>query len=129
MKCLSPIALKGHAGTVFDTHLSSSTYVPCGQCIACRLNYAKFWSIRMMQEMKHHDSACFATLTYDDEHLNDICEDFGQPVLVKSDIQKFWKRLRKERKVRYFVVVNMVIVLVVHIFMLLFMVYHLLKQI
>lgn len=102
MKCLSPIALKGHAGTVFDTHLSSSTYVPCGQCIACRLNYAKFWSIRMMQEMKHHDSACFATLTYDDEHLNDICEDFGQPVLVKSDIQKFWKRLRKERKVRYF---------------------------
>lgn len=107
MKCLCPIPLrikdkgnilhyskfKNSEGKDFT---SGFLYVPCGQCIACRLNYAKLWSIRMMQELRKHDSACFATLTYDDEHL---------PVdhkLHKEDLQNFWKRLRKERNVRYF---------------------------
>lgn len=88
MKCLSPIALK----SVDDSYF----YVPCGQCISCRLNYAKLWSIRMMEELKNHDKACFVTLTYDPEHLP---EDNG---LHKDHLQKFWKRLRKECKVRYF---------------------------
>lgn len=88
MKCLSPVALKA----VDDSYF----YVPCGQCIACRLNYAKLWSIRMMEELKNHDKACFVTLTYDPEHLP---EDNG---LHKDHLQKFWKRLRKECKVRYF---------------------------
>lgn len=100
MKCLCPIALngaeKGIGRSQFSSHVSSYLYVPCGQCIACRLNYAKFWSIRMMQELRKHDSACFVTLTYDDEH---VPSDFR---LHKDDLQKFWKRLRKERKVRYF---------------------------
>lgn len=96
MKCLCPICIKGTKGTVFSDHIDNNLYVPCGQCIACRLNYAKFWSIRMMQELKYHDSACFATLTYDDEHLPDDL------LLHKEDLQKFWKRLRKERNVRYF---------------------------
>lgn len=87
MKCLSPIALKGPA---------EYFYVPCGQCIACRLNYSKLWSIRMMEELKNHDKACFVTLTYDPEHLP---QDNG---LHKEHLQKFWKRLRKECKVRYF---------------------------
>lgn len=107
MKCISPIRVKS-AGrfTVFNDNgnkfVSEQLIVPCGQCIACRLNYGKYWSIRMMEELKHHDKACFATLTYDDEHLNNVVEDYGSPVLVKSDLQNFWKRLRKERKVRYF---------------------------
>lgn len=87
MKCLCPLPMRNRVGDVVR--------VPCGQCIACRLNYGKLWSIRMMEELKHHDKACFATLTYDDEHVGDYN-------LVKSDLQKFWKRLRKERSVRYF---------------------------
>ncbi len=94
MKCLCPLLMRNRVGEVVR--------VPCGQCIACRLNYGKLWSIRMMEELKHHDKACFATLTYDEEHLGYVCEDYGSPVLVKSDLQKFWKRLRKERSVRYF---------------------------
>lgn len=99
MKCLSPIAIKGHVSAFVSEGRKfqfEHVYVPCGQCIACRLNYAKFWSIRMMQELRKYDSACFATLTYDDEHLPD------DHLLHKEDLQNFWKRLRKERNVRYF---------------------------
>lgn len=96
MKCLSPILISGKAGTVFKTHLSSNIYVPCGQCIACRLNYGKLWSIRMMEELKKHDKACFVTLTYSDDTRP------ADNMLRKRDLQLFFKRLRKERKVRYF---------------------------
>lgn len=109
MKCLHPIKVNPGKGkfTVYrksdgSRYFMEHCIVPCGQCIACRLNYGKFWSIRMMEELKYHDKACFVTLTYDDEHLNEICEDYGQPRLVKSHLQLFWKRLRKERSVRYF---------------------------
>lgn len=110
MQCTSPIFLssrnKGGKNRFKDFHAVVYTrsdgshyheegcYVPCGQCIACRLNYGKFWSIRLMDELRCHDSACFATLTYDNDHVSKS--------LVKRDIQLFWKRLRKERKVRYF---------------------------
>lgn len=50
-----------------------------------------------------HESNCFLTLTYSDEHLS-----YGrtQATLVKSDLQKFWKRLRKvvPDEIRYFAV-------------------------
>lgn len=101
MKCLCPIKVNAYNGkfTVYkkpdnSTFVMEHCVVPCGQCIACRLNYGKFWSMRMMEELKHHDAACFATLTYDNDHC--------PPDLVKKDLQDFWKRLRKERKVRYF---------------------------
>lgn len=112
MQCTSPIFLsavdkdgnrrfKDHHYVVYTRDDGShyheeGCYVPCGQCVACRLNYGKFWSIRLMDELRYHDSACFATLTYDNEHLP------SDGSLHKEDIQKFWKRLRKERNVRYF---------------------------
>lgn len=105
MKCLSPIRIQlGSGVSVFKEGQVRGYTVPCGQCISCRLNYAKFWSIRMMQEFKHHDKACFATLTYDDDNLPMRLLPCGECVfpLVKSDLQKFWKLLRKYRKVRYF---------------------------
>ena len=97
MKCLSPIFIRAGSSVVCkdgNNVLRDGQYVPCGQCMACRLNYAKFWSLRMMEELKHHDKACFVTLTYAPE----FCPDD----LLKRDLQLFWKRLRKERKVRYF---------------------------
>lgn len=102
MKCTSPIFIRDKKSPYFTTFSRQDGskfcldghYVPCGQCIACRLNYGKFWSIRLMDELKYHDKACFATFTYDNEHVPDS--------LLKRDIQLFWKRLRKERKVRYF---------------------------
>lgn len=64
--------------------------LPCGKCLGCRLEYSRQWAIRCVHEASLHDENCFLTLTYDDEHL---------PVggsLVKSDFQKFMKRLRKK---------------------------------
>lgn len=76
--------------------------VPCGQCIACRLNRSSSWAIRIMHEKKMCGAACFLTLTYDEENLPRVGE-YG--TLVKRDVQLFLKRLRKEiapRKIRYY---------------------------
>lgn len=72
--------------------------VPCGQCMACRVNYARNWAIRIMAEAK--GKACsFVTLTYDEEHLPD------NHSLVKRDLTLFFKRLRKSGyKFRYYAV-------------------------
>jgi len=71
--------------------------VPCGQCMGCRLERSRQWAIRCMHEGQMHEENCFITLTYDEENL----PDNGQ--LVLSDLQKFWKRLRKKgHSFRYF---------------------------
>lgn len=76
--------------------------LPCGKCIACRMRYAREWADRLMLEKEQHDIAYFLTLTYDDEH----CPISGNAyTLVKSELQLFFKRLRKaypDDKIRYF---------------------------
>lgn len=76
--------------------------IPCGQCIGCRLDYSRQWANRLVLESQFHDDAYFITLTYNDAHLptnHRIDEDTGELIevatLVKSDLQKFLKRLRK----------------------------------
>lgn len=53
-----------------------------------------------MQELKVADSAHFITLTYNDENINENYE------LVKSDLQKYFKRLRQKssNKIKYYAV-------------------------
>lgn len=70
--------------------------VPCGQCVACRLNHARMWSIRCMHESKSYVNNIFLTLTYNNDNLP------NGGTLVKSDLQKFFKRLRKHKKFRYY---------------------------
>lgn len=85
------------------------TPIPCGQCIECKLNYAREWATRGMLEMnygynggKYPDGTCwFITLTYSDEYLptavkvnTETGEKFEGISLEKHDIQKFCKRLR-----------------------------------
>lgn len=91
LNCVKPIR-------IFDKTTGGSLQVPCGRCIACRINYASIWSMRMMHEKKFHDKSAFVTLTYEDAKL---------PIggtLVKRDVQLFMKKLRKNtgKKVRYF---------------------------
>lgn len=87
--------------------------VPCGQCMGCRLEKTRQWAIRIENELRMHDGlGIFATLTYDDDHLDTIQmyeEDTpdGRLTLNKVDLQKFLKRLRKEvakdgKKIRFF---------------------------
>lgn len=78
-----------HPHIIWDKVHHEYIEVPCRCCMACRLNYTKEWAIRCMNESTCHDKNCFITLTYDNDHL---------PLdgnLVKSDLQKFFKRLRK----------------------------------
>lgn len=90
MRCSTPICLKDKAGNI--------VYVPCGQCMPCRLNLARAWTDRICMEAMCHEHNCFITLTYDDEHLP------NPPSLNVRDVQLFLKRFRKayNSKVRYY---------------------------
>lgn len=86
--------------------------IPCGQCIGCRLSYARQWADRCLLELQYHKHAWFVTLTYNDEHVPRSM--YGDPqtgeahpclTLDRRDVQLFLKRLRKAvepTKIRYF---------------------------
>lgn len=89
MQCTNPLKLT-----------NSQKVVSCGRCRACRIRRSHDWCLRMTNELHTQNyNAMFITLSYDDKHL---------PVfksLIKSDVQKFFKRLRKEIdfKIKYYV--------------------------
>lgn len=80
--------------------------IPCGECIGCRLEYAKEWATRGFLESLYWDQNYFITLTYDDDniHMHDYVEDeegftytnngeWGG-TLVPKQLQDFIKRIR-----------------------------------
>lgn len=86
--------------------------VPCGKCPECLANKRSQWSFRLSQELKYTEfNSFFITLTYDDFHLPFAVPEIGSnmvgsPTLVKSDLQLFFKRLRKKlaTNIRYYAV-------------------------
>lgn len=64
----------------------------CGQCMPCRLNFRRKKVIRVLLEQTQHEMSSFLTLTYDPAHAHRNSD--GLFVLVYSDLQKFWKRMR-----------------------------------
>lgn len=87
--------------------------VPCQQCIGCRIDYARSWSLRIMNETeKYPKGECwFVTVTYNDEYLPPVRPvikvDEDGVITTKisefhsislDDHQKFMKRLRKKLK-------------------------------
>uniref|UniRef100_A0AAU8B937 Replication initiator protein n=2 Tax=Dulem virus 91 TaxID=3145802 RepID=A0AAU8B937_9VIRU len=75
---------------------------PCGQCLPCRINRRRVWTLRLMLESYFHENSAFITLTYSDENLPYNLE--GLPCLCKRDFQNFMKRLRKwyNKKIRFY---------------------------
>ena len=71
--------------------------IPCGKCEQCRAAQAAEWGTRAIIETKAHKENCFTTLTYNNENLP------KKRTLQKKELQKFWKRLRKntKKKIRY----------------------------
>jgi len=69
---------------------------PCGRCPACLKRRAAGWAFRLQQEEKVSDSALFVTLTYDTRYIPITKQ--GTFTLEKTDIQKFFKRLRWNQK-------------------------------
>lgn len=85
--------------------------LPCGKCVGCRLDKARDWATRCVLESRQWSDNWFLTLTYDDDHVPkgfysdpDTGIALQSLTLRKSDLQKFWKRLRKEFQppIRYF---------------------------
>lgn len=89
MTCTSPFLWSPGVGV-------DPRWVPCGQCLSCRIKRAAEWRVRLMGELEYHERAGFVTWTYAKLPTNGS--------LVKRDLQLAFKRLRKEvsRKVRYY---------------------------
>ena len=90
--------------------------IPCGKCVGCKLDYSRTWAIRCMNEFESVGKVgLFLTLTYSNDNVNvrefdvshNVIEAFPPlninshngkavySVLIKEDLQKFQKRLRK----------------------------------
>lgn len=103
MPCYKPVKAYSVAGggVVFSQlaryDIVGDTKIPCGQCIGCRLDRAREWTVRCLHEAKLHEENCFITLTYDDEKLPE------RGSLDYRDFQLFMKRMRKKTgPVRFF---------------------------
>lgn len=95
---LSQVGSKGTLPLVFreDQGLKNTKMeIACGRCAGCRLDKARDWAIRCVHEASLHKESCFLTLTYNPESL----PPGGS--LVKEDMQKFLKRLRRRHE--YFI--------------------------
>lgn len=77
MKCVNPYT--NSQGQAFG----------CGQCLPCRFNARRVWAHRIMLEASLYENNCFATLTYDDEHIPE-----GE-TLVPKHLQDWLKVIRK----------------------------------
>lgn len=63
--------------------------LPCGRCIGCRMEKARQWGLRCMNEAKMWRSSYYVTLTYNDEMMPP-----GGTVCLR-DVQLFMKKLNK----------------------------------
>lgn len=92
---------------------------PCGQCLFCRINQRREWVARLLLEASCHSSNQFVTLTYDDSQLpTQIIPGrasvrsvtahpavaFQPGTLSRTDLQRFFKRLRRLGAFRYYAV-------------------------
>lgn len=82
--------------------MTTGTVVPCGKCIVCQTNKAAEWAARLTHELQTSKQACFITLTYNDSYVPMFSD--GLLTLWKDDLQRFWKRFRKEygKGIKYF---------------------------
>ena len=72
MPCYNPLlAYRENGKIIFNKPFpfAKGFNLPCGQCIGCKLSYARQWAIRCLHEAQMHESNCFITLTFNDEHL------------------------------------------------------------
>lgn len=77
-------------------------FIPCGQCVQCRLQKSRDMANRIYLETKTFSDNWAVTLTYDDEHLpfgKEVLDGEGEykryPTLVPEHVTKFNKALRQ----------------------------------
>lgn len=114
MTCTNPVSIRNPQYRPGWSQGTKFIKVPCGSCPSCKQTKINSWVFRLLNEYRSSPYAVFLTLTYDDEHLN-YCIDYqfdypvvnmeewmafysyldGEPCLVKSHIQQFFRKLRK----------------------------------
>lgn len=79
--------------------LGEGFVVPCGKCMACRIQRTQEWATRILHEASYFKANTFLTLTYNDEHLP---IDGGLSI---EEVQLYIKRLRSRiggREIKYY---------------------------
>lgn len=115
MPCYKPIKAfygaklaSGKREIVFSSGQAQSCLdlaLPCGTCVGCRLERARQWAMRCVDEASLHKDNSFITLTVNPESLS----SHGRSLDV-GVFQKFMKRFRKEvapLRIRFFMRVSM----------------------
>lgn len=72
--------------------MASKLQIPCNNCIGCRIDRTRQWTVRLTAEASRNDRRVFLTLTYDPKKIPENDQ------LVPRDLELFWKRLRKYAK-------------------------------
>lgn len=89
MKCNTP--------KVFISPSDNETLisVPCGKCISCQVNKSQNWSFRAEVELKNCVTACFITLTYENNYLPEYHRDDKYLIEYTNEhLKKFYKNIR-----------------------------------
>jgi len=96
--CLNPIIAQLNEINKIVFTREGNLKLPCGKCTECISKRSLEWATRARHEISLHKENTFLTLTYDQKNLPSI-------FLVKTEFQKFIKRLRKHAKapLRYMV--------------------------
>lgn len=100
MACYDPRSAAGFFSLNKQMPDPKPTTLPCGQCIGCRVDKARDWSIRLQHEAQYTESTgrptLALTLTYETPPAGNS--------LNKSDIRDFFKRLRfnSRQQLRYY---------------------------
>ncbi len=77
------------------TRGSETTYVPCGQCMPCRINKKRMWIGRSLLENRFSKRAgSFVTLTYSEDNLP------NRGSLEPADLYGFLNRLRGRKSIK-----------------------------
>lgn len=101
MACITPVSILNPR---FDVHPNEqrTIAVPCGRCSECLRSRVASWRFRISVEERFWKNVDFITLTYNTDHVPITQNGFMS--LKYSDVQLFWKRLRKRTgvKLRYY---------------------------
>lgn len=104
MGCLTPVTIKNPKPSFYNPEPYLS--VPCGKCPSCLKSKKRALAHRLYETSKEACTSYFVTFTYSTENLV-FDNKTWHPVLVKRDMQLFFKRLRityPHAKIKYFCV-------------------------
>lgn len=77
-----------------NLHWKTLTFIPCKNCLGCKLDYAREWAIRCQIETKKSPWNYFITLTYSTENLT--INKNGIATINQKDLTLFIKKIRKK---------------------------------